>query len=332
MLTRSRRVVLSTLCIFALTGFGFCHANEDFFRGKRMTYIVGTKPGGGYDTFARLIAKHLVKHLPVESVTVKNVPGAGHLIGARHTFTAKPDGLTIGTFNTGLIYTQMLGLEEIGIDLRQFNWIGKADSEPRVFVVGASSGIQKISQLKQRNKEFPVASSGRTSASNIEMAMVQQALGLSIKPVHGYSGGDGELAIMRGDVVGTIASYSAFRNFLDQNHGRLILQMGGPADEFPGVPTLASLVTDDTGRRFARLIDDMSELSRLTAAPPGLPAARLATLRKAYMATLTDPDLLREAAVLKLTVAPLAGDQVARKVAAALDDSDVLRGLLPRLR
>ncbi len=89
----------------------------DFFKGKTLTYIVATSPGGGYDTYARLIAEHMKKYLPVNKIIVKNVPGAGHIIGANQLYVAKPDGLTIGTFNTGLIYAQLLGAEGIIFDL-----------------------------------------------------------------------------------------------------------------------------------------------------------------------------------------------------------------------
>lgn len=296
-------------------------ANDDFFKGKRLTYIVATKPGGGYDTFARLIARHLVKHLPVQSVTVKNIPGAGHIIGARQLDAAKPDGLTIGTFNTGLVY---IDPQEMGMDLRRLGWIGTADHEPRVFVVGTQSGFHNFTELKNSKSEILVASSGRASASHVEAVAIARVLGLRLKPVQGFSGTEGELAIMRGNVVGMLASYGSMRAFIEQGHGRVLFYVGEKPEGLGDVPALESLVTDDAGRKVAKLIAATAELGRLTAAPGGVPPDRLARLREAYRRTLADPELLREAQKLKLTIAPLGGDAVAGKINALPVDSAAL--------
>jgi len=98
---------------------------EQFFGGKTLTYIVSAEPGGGYDTYGRLIARHMEKYLPVRRIVVRNVTGAGNIIGANTIYVSRPDGLTIGTFNTGLIYGQLLDLQGIRFDLTQMSWIGK---------------------------------------------------------------------------------------------------------------------------------------------------------------------------------------------------------------
>src|SRR5882757_7959975 len=104
----------------------------DFYKGKNVTYIVATAPGGGYDLYGRLTAEYLHKYLPGSTFVVKNVPGAGNLIGTNMLYASKPDGLTIGTFNTGLIYAQMTGLKGVKFDLTKMSWIGKAAADPRV--------------------------------------------------------------------------------------------------------------------------------------------------------------------------------------------------------
>src|SRR6185503_11645039 len=113
----------------------------DFYKGQTVTYIVATAAGGGYDLYGRFVAEYMQKYLPGSTFIVRNVPGAGHLVGTNTIYAAKPDGLTIGTFNTGLIYNQLIGLEGVKFDLTKMSWIGKASSEPRVLVIAQQSPI-----------------------------------------------------------------------------------------------------------------------------------------------------------------------------------------------
>ena len=124
-------------------------ADYDFYKGKVITNIEATKPGGGYDAYARMIGKYMEKHIPGSTLIIKNVPGAGHIIGANETFMAKPDGLTIGTFNTGLIYNQIVGLEGIKLDLAKYSWIGKASNEQRVMFVRPNSPLKTLKEFME---------------------------------------------------------------------------------------------------------------------------------------------------------------------------------------
>ena len=131
--------------IFSAPGFA---ADNAMFKGKTITYIVATSPGGGYDTYGRLVAEYMQKYLPGSTFIVKNVPGAGHLVGANSIYASRPDGLTIGTFNTGLIYNQLVGLEGVRFDLTKMSWIGKAGSDPRVFLIAQQSPIKTFAELQ----------------------------------------------------------------------------------------------------------------------------------------------------------------------------------------
>ncbi len=117
-------------------------ADPDFFRGKTVTYIVATGPGGGYDSYGRLISRYLQKYLPGSRFVVRNVPGAGHIVGANTIYASKPDGLTIGMFNTGLIYDQLLKRDGVLFDLNKFSWIGKAANDTRALMLSNASGFQ----------------------------------------------------------------------------------------------------------------------------------------------------------------------------------------------
>src|SRR3954454_629152 len=112
-------------------------SGADFFKGKTVTYIVSTAPGGGFDLYGRLVSEYMQKYLPGSTFVVKNVPGAGHLIGTNTIYASKADGLTIGTFSTGLIYNQLVKLDGVQFDLEKMSWIGKASSDPRVMTLGA---------------------------------------------------------------------------------------------------------------------------------------------------------------------------------------------------
>ena len=142
------RVISSVLAVSAVSALAATAASAqtgaDFFKGKTVTYIVATAPGGGYDLYGRLVAEYMQKHLPGSTFVVKNVPGAGHMVGANTIYASKPDGLTIGTFNTGLIYNQLIGADGVKFDLTKMSWIGKAASDPRVITIGTQSPIKTL--------------------------------------------------------------------------------------------------------------------------------------------------------------------------------------------
>jgi tripartite-type tricarboxylate transporter receptor subunit TctC len=310
--------LLAVCALFAATGALAASDAAEFFRSKRLTYIVPTKPGGGYDAYARLIARHLPKHLPVRTVEVRNVPGASHLIGVQQLFAARPDGLTLGTFNSGLIYAQINGAEGLNRDLRELCWIGKAASDARVFVVGAHTGIGSVEQLRQGGRTLHLATSGKSSASNYETGTVIRLLGLDATPVHGFVGTEAELAVMRGDIDGMLGYYSALRDFVEQGHGRILFRIGAGPAELAAVAELGSLLPAPEAQRFVELVAAQAALGRLTVAPPGVSPERLAVLREAYLRTLADPDLRREAAAMRLPIEPLGGAAVQEKVSRLL--------------
>ena len=302
----------------------------DFFKGKTLIYIVATSPGGGYDTYARLIAKHMEKYLPVSKIIVKNVPGAGHIIGANQLYAAKPDGLTIGTFNTGLIYAQILGAEGIQFDLAKFTYLGKAAADPRTIVISTKSDIMTFDDLLNAKEPVNFAAAGPGSSAYNEIKMLSNSLNLNIKLITGYRGQEGEMAMMRGEVAGQLASLSSMAPFIANGYGRLILQIGGKGE--PGTPLASEIITEGDAKSLVALIGSQAELARLTAAPPGVPADRAALLVSAYKSALEDAELLAQAKKLGRPIDPLYGDDVASRIDAALNQSPdtvaLIRGVL----
>ena len=321
---REKRSVCFYVSVFLIllfsTSLYAAPADYDFYKGKVLTYVVATKPGGGYDTYARLIGRYMQKHIPETTVVIKNVPGAGHIIGANETFMSKPDGLTIGTFNTGLIYSQIVGQEGIRFDLKKYSWIGKANSELRVIVVGLKTPYQTIKDLMESKEPIKMPSSGVGSQDYNETLILAEALPVNFKPLPGYAGREGEMAILRGEVVGTIASYTGLLGFIKAKECRVVLQFGGEKHkDLPDVPHINELSVSPKGKSLINLVNNIDQLGRLTAGPPGIPEGRLEVLREAYKKALGDPELIKEAEKIGLDFDPAFGDDAGRMMAEAIN-------------
>jgi len=291
-------------------------SGADFYKGKTVTYIVATSPGGGYDLYGRLIAEYMQKYLPGSTFVVKNIPGAGHLIGTNTIYASKPDGLTIGTFNTGLIYNQLIQAEGVKFDLTKMSWIGKASSEPRVFVIGQQSPIKSFADLQAQKTPVNFATSGIGSANYVEINVLTNTLKLPIKVLTGYNGNDDQLAIRRGEITGGMGSRSSFEPFVKNGYGRFIAQIGGKEKD---VPQLKDVVKGATAQQLIALIQAQGDIARLTAGPPGIPKDQLEALRGAYKKALQDPELQAKTDKLERPVDPAFGDQVLAQVKAALN-------------
>jgi len=302
-----------------------------FYKGKTLTYVVATAAGGGYDFYARLIADYMAPNLPGVTIVVKNVPGAGHLIGANFTYNARPDGLTVGTFNTGLIYNQLIGREGVKFDLRKMSWIGKASSDPRVLVVPPNSPVKSIEDLKRPGEPFKFAVSGVGSANFNETTMLKEALKLNIKIITGYNGNDDQLAVRRGEIDAVFGSRSSYEGFIHNGYGRYVLQVGGGEKDPPQLADMMQGASKEA-KEIVALMESQAEISRLTAGPPAIPAARLAALRMAYQKALENPELQAKAEKADRPVVPyLIGDDVQKKIVAALNQSPQTIAMVARI-
>lgn len=318
-------VLGAALCVTALTSASTAQEGVEFYNGKTVTYIVATDPGGGYDTYGRLVAEFMQKHLPGSTFVVRNMPGAGNLIGANFLYASAPDGLTIGSFNTGLIYGQVAGQEGIRFDLGEMSWIGKAASDPRVLVVSTQSGIENYEQLRALKEPVKFATCGIGCASMVESTVLFEALDLPIDIITGYLGNDEQMAMRRGEVVGILSSRSSQEQFIAEGHGKFIAQIGGSDTD---VPQLAEFVEDETTKGAIALVASQGTIGRLTAGPPGIEADRLETLRDAYAAAVADPEFLDRAEKLGLPIEPLVGESLAEAVSSALNQTPEIAGLL----
>jgi tripartite-type tricarboxylate transporter receptor subunit TctC len=294
-------------------------AGADFFRGKTLTIVVATKPGGGYDTYARLVARYIRKYLPVSTVVVRNVPGAGHIIGANEVYAARPDGLTIGTFNKGLIVAQLAGVGGVTFDMAKFSWIGVPDSEPRVWIVSKQSPFKSLRDVTAGTRTFTEAANGLGSEDYVDAMLLKSILDLrTLKVVTGYQGSDADLAMMRGEVDGQIGSLSSVDPLVRNEGARVILVIGKtPLPQFPDAPAL-SQVTPPGKMPLATLMLSQALLGHPFAGPPGVPPERLEALRQAFDRVLRDPEFRAAAQKAQLIINPLDGATTARLVDEAL--------------
>ncbi len=299
-------------------GVAQAQQGADFFKGKTVTYIVSTAPGGGYDLYGRLIAEYMQRNLPGSTFVVKNVPGAGHMIGTNTIYASKADGLTIGTFNTGLIYNQLINAEGEKFDLTKMSWIGKAASEPRVFVVGSQSPIKNFKDLMNSKEPQNFATSGIGSSNYVEINSLTNILKLPVKVLTGYNGNDDQLAMRRGETAGGMGSRSSFEKFVENGYGRFIAQIGGKQKD---IPQLKDSITDKNGLTFVALIQSQGDIARLTAGPPGIPKDRLDALIAAYKKSLEDPELQAKAEKLGVPVDPAYGNDVLKLIKEALNQT-----------
>jgi tripartite-type tricarboxylate transporter receptor subunit TctC len=295
-----------------------------FFNGKTVTYVVPTKPGGGYDYYGRLIAEYMQRHLPGSTFIVRNVPGAGHIIGVNLIFSANPDGLTIGIINQGLIYSQLAGTKGIKFDLAKLSWIGKAAADPRVFVISTKSPIKSFADLKQA-KKVNFATCGVGCAAYVETKLLTHVFKLPINLMAGYDGSDDQLAMRRGEIAGTVASRSSTTEFVNNGYARYVAQIGGTDKDVPQLSTFAD--TGDT-KALVALIESQSNLGRMTAGTPAIPAARLEVLRSAYKKSIGDSGLQAMAKKARRPIEPAFGEEVARMVKTALSQSPQTISLL----
>ncbi|MBI4632553.1 MAG: hypothetical protein HY742_01480 [Deltaproteobacteria bacterium] len=328
-----RIFVLTAALFFSLPSIlNAAPADLNFYKGRIINYIVSTKPGGGYDTYARVIGKHMQKYIPGATVVIKNMPGAGHIIGANETYLAKPDGLTMGTFNTGLIYSQILKQPGIRFDLTKYSWVGKAASDQRVLVVGNKTPYMSIKDIIESKEAVKMAASGVGSSAYNETILTAVALGANMKPLPGYAGREGEMAILRGEVAGTNGAYTGLLGFIKAGECRVLLQIGARKHkDMPNVPLASELKLSPKGKALFQLIVAVNELGRLTGAPPNVPAGRLQVLRDAYKKAVTSPEFLREVEKMGLDIEAGFGDEVTKLMRGAVNQPEENVALLRSL-
>ncbi|HXF75811.1 MAG TPA: tripartite tricarboxylate transporter substrate-binding protein [Methylomirabilota bacterium] len=299
-------------------------AQANFYQGKTITLIVSSTAGGGYDLWARLAARYIVKYIPGNpSIVVQNMPGAGNIIGANYVYgVAKPDGLTLGAFNPALYFDQLVGRSEVKFDWAKYNWIGSPEKNDIVHYLRADAPYKTIEDLRSAKEPPKCGSTGTGSTGHYIPRLLEETLGIKTQIVSGYPGAsDIELAIERGEVIcwsPLLATYfgrEPYRRWHKSGYVRVLMQTGAKRDpRLKETPTLNELMqqhkTPEPGRRLATVILTAATLGRPIAAPPGTPADRVKILRDAYAQAIADPELLAEATKRGWEVNPTRGEEL----------------------
>jgi len=301
-----------------------------FFKRKTIVLVVSTRPGGDYDFFGRLVAKGMQKHLPGSTVIVKNVPGGGMVIGANEIYKAAPNGLTFGTFNSGIIVAQLTKSPGVHFDLAKFTWLGNAAVFPRFLAVGTKTPYKKIEDLKTAPAPVKFPSSGVGSSAHNDGLMIKEIFGLNMEMIPGYGGARTDMAVMRGDVDGRIGSYPSVMKNVKEGLVRPILQWGVKAPDFPEVPFLPEIAPAGK-KKIAALLDAMAFIGRPFAAPPNMSEARKRTVRNAFEQTLKDPEILAMAKKAQRELTYHSGPDVEAKIIDVLDQPTEVVSFLKKM-
>ena len=318
---------------------------EDFYRGKTVTIVVGYAPGGGFDTTARVLARHMGDHLPGHpAFVVENMDGAGSLVAVNYLYNvAKPDGLSFGTFNEQQVLNQVTGIEGVQFDARKLSWIGSASGNTPLCSIRADSRYQSGRDLL-RSDLPPLVVGGTAPGANTDdfPKLLNSLLGTNFKLVSGYRGSaDIRLATEAGEVEGICWSLEALESgapqWIENRFISIPIYEGGAQNttleaRFPNAIRAEDLTTDEAVRRLIRAANAPGDIAKPFAGPPGIPPDRLQTLRDAFKETVADPAFLADAEQAKLTIVATFGEDTARIVGEILDLPPDLAARLAEIR
>jgi tripartite-type tricarboxylate transporter receptor subunit TctC len=306
------------LAIAALAaGLPFGAAQSASFEGKTITIVVGFKAGGGYDRLARVLARHLPKHLPGSpTVIVQNMPGANSIISANHVYNvAKPDGLTIASFNRNLVLAQLTNVSGVKFDQTKFAWIGSPASESTVLAVRADLPYKTFDELKKAGKTLVAGATGPGANTYDFPLLLRELLGVDLKIVSGYAGSsDIMLALERKEVDLRAGSYSSIRPFVDRGAVRLLIRGSAVEAGIENLPEDEDLAPNAKAKAVMALRSAPEIVGRPYVLTPGTPDDIVNTMRKAFADALKDPELLAEAKKNKMRLKFMPGDEALKVV------------------
>ena len=317
------RVLAAALATALPLSIARAQSPAEFYKGKTVEFYIGYSVGGGYDLYARTIARHIGKHIPGNPTVVpKNMEGAGSLRLANWLFrVGAKDGSVIGTIGRGTGFDPILGQQGAQFDGTKFTWLGSANNEVSVCVSwNATSGIAKFEDLL--SKEMTVGGTSSSADTDQFPRIMNGVLGTKMRIVSGYPGGnDVVLAMERGEVKGRCgwswsSVMSTHRVWLDEKKMTVLAQLAlQKHPDLPDVPLIIDLAKTDEQKQILKLIFARQVMGRPYLAPPGIPADRAAALRQAFMDTMTDKDFLADAEKAQLEITPVDGATIQKLVA-----------------
>jgi tripartite-type tricarboxylate transporter receptor subunit TctC len=298
---------------------------NDFYKGKTIRFVVGLAPGGGYDLSARTVGRHIGKHIPGNpAVVVENMTGAGSLISANYTFnSAKPDGLFVGIWNSALVLRQALGDKAMRFDARKFGWIGAPTKGTPHCSIMAHTGLKSLKDVLAADRELKMGSTGPGSTYDDLPRILNQTIGTKFKIVSGYEGTGPILVAMRrkeidGGCLGWESARTTARALLDAKGDEelipFVIHRREPDSEVKDLPLIPEVIKGEDNLSAYRTWSGTYEFQRPFTVPPGTPKDRLQILRKAFSATLKDPEFIAEAEKSKLETTLVTGEEIEKYV------------------
>ena len=296
-------------------------AAEDFYAGKTVRLVIGSESGASYDSYARIVARHLPRHIPGgPSVVVQNMPAAGGLVAAAHLYNiAEKDGTVIGMVNRYAALAPIVGNPQARYRSEEFGWLGTAASfsdNAYLLIIRAALPYRTVEDLKRADPPLHIGASGSDMP-----AVLKQVLGLKFNLIEGYGKSDLDIAFERGEVDGETFAYANLLarrpDWLEKRLARIMVQFGR-RDRLPAlaeVPTARELVRTEEDQALIELTEAPLLMAYPFAMPPGVPAARAAILSKAFDETFADPAYAKEVVQRKLDNTPLGGATVQELVA-----------------
>ncbi len=322
-MTRTTLVACAAAACLTVAAANVARADDvaEFYKGKQIHWILSAGEGGGYSSYARAFAPYLSAHLPGKpTIVVQNMPGGGGIRAMNHLTSAAPrDGTTIGLVHSSVPFAPLYGIGGAKFDPREVNWIGSIATASSMCVAWHGSGIKSWKDLY--DKEFIVGGTGAGSRMETLPKMVNDLFGTKIKIISGYKGGNEVfLAMERGEVHGRcgglVSSINSTRpDWFPQK--KVLVPMTIALDRnplFPDAPAIVEFAKEERTKKILELVLTPQAMDRPILAPPGVPADRVAALRKAFHAAINDPGFIEEAKKQGLEVDEVSGEKVAALV------------------
>ena len=339
-----QRILGTTAALVLLVGDAAIAQSDvaSFYKGKKIKLIVSSSPGGGYDSYSRVLASHMKKFVPGKpSIVVQNMPGAGGVRAANYLYNVAPkDGTVFANIQRTVPFLQIFGKKGPKFVAAKFNWIGSLNNEVTICSAWKTSKVKTFDDLKK----YPLITGGSgPNDTETVPALLNNTLGTKFKIISGYPSSTAiTLAMERGEVEALCSSYSSLRArnadwFKNDKINILVQASTRKHPDLPNVPLALDLAPDKTTRDMMALNDARLEIGRPYLAPPGVPASRVAALRNAFDKTVTDKTFVKAVRDQKRTLAPVSGKDVQaliervsktdKALIAKLNDALVYRGV-----
>ncbi|HEY6254608.1 MAG TPA: hypothetical protein VIY51_02335 [Xanthobacteraceae bacterium] len=291
-----------------------------FYAGKTIKLIVGLPPGGGADAYARLVQRHLGRHIAgAPAILIQNMPGAGSLRSVMALNAAPEDGTVLAHFSSGLLTEAITAPERVHLDFRTYAWLGNVSEDVRVCYLRSASGVRNFADMLARN-EVVFGATAQGNAGNVDTALLRNLFGVKLKQVSGYAGSaEKRLAVEKGEIDGDCGGWTSVPDdWLRDRKINVMVRLSPtlvPGMD-PGVPFGGDLVRNADDRKIYDFLTAPERLGRLFMVSGSVPADRVAVLRAAFDAVVADPAFLAEAQQLRLLVTPMRAEEVVRQVGA----------------